>query len=158
MPQSSPSEILTITALRFLSFRPRFKAEVENKLLLKAKEINADPTLINQIIADLEKSKFINDQQLLESYIRHHLTVKKKGPLWIKMHLSRFGLDKLTVSSALRQHAPDTLQMEIIAKIISKLTHGKKSDLSIKAKVFRHLAARGFTPNLIYRTFDGSIY
>lgn len=155
MPQLSPTEILTHTAISFLSYRPRFQAEVENKLLQKAKEIHVNPTLINQIISTLKNSKFIDDQRLLESYIRHHLTEKYKGPLWIRLRLLRLGVDRLTVAAALRQHSPDSLQVKILTKLMSKLLHGKKIDLPTKAKVFRHLASRGFTPGIIYRAFDG---
>lgn len=144
------------TAIRYLSFRPRFKTEIIGRLAKKAEELNiTDPfTLINQIIAFLEKSRFLDDDKLLASFIRSRLLEKRKGPFWIRQKLLRLGLPKYIIDTALKQHAPEGLQIKVITQIIAKKTPLGKLDLRAKAKLYRSLLSRGFPRSLIMAAFD----
>ncbi|MEK7525162.1 MAG: RecX family transcriptional regulator [Patescibacteria group bacterium] len=153
-PQSSnPKAVLESTAIHFLSYRPRFTAEVINRLVKKAKELGlADsPTLINQIIASLEKSGFLDDKKLLESYIRSRLVEKKKGPYWIRQHLVRFGLSKFEIDAALAKFADKPSQLAVIRNYLEQYL---TIDLKTKAGVFRRLVGRGFSASLVAEAFD----
>lgn len=151
-----PKAILENTAIRYLSFRPRFKAEVYTRLARKAEEQNLKDsfTLINQIVESLEKSGFLNDQKLLESYIRTRLCDKSKGPYWIRPRLLHFGLNKNEIDEALKTHASREIQIEVIGKYIAKKCYGANPDLKTKAKLFRALSARGFSGQLITESID----
>ncbi len=164
MPLSQPSDltreeqkaVLENTAIRYLSFRPRFKAEIFTSLCRKAQELNLkDPLiLINQIVISLEKSGFLNDQKLLESYIRTRLRDKIKGPYWIKPHLLHFGLNRDEVETALKVHASRSAQLEVITRFLAKKYHSLDPDLKTKAKLFRTLTARGFSADIVAVAFD----
>jgi len=148
--------ILESTAIRYLSFRPRFKAEIYTRLGRKAEELKLKDsfTLINQIVESLEKSGFLNDQKLLESYIRTRLCDKTKGPYWIRPHLLHFGLNNSEVDEALKTHASREIQIEVIGKFIVKKCPRSNPDLKTKARLFRALSARGFSGQLITEAFD----
>lgn len=154
MPE--PKAILENTAIRYLSFRPRFKAEVYTRLSRRAEELNLKDsfTLINQIVESLEKSGFLNDEKLLESYIHSHLIGKTKGPYWIRPHLLHFGLNKSEIDEALKTHAGREIQVEVLGKFLAKRCSGSKPDLKTKARLFRALSARGFSGQLITAAFD----
>ena len=154
MPE--PKAILESTAIQYLSFRPRFKAEVYTRLGRKAEEQNLKDsfTLINQIVESLEKSGFLDDQKLLESYIRSHLIGKTKGTYWIRPRLLHFGLNKSEIDEALKTHAGREIQVEVIGKFLAKKCHGINPDLKTKARLFRALSARGFSGQLITEAFD----
>ncbi len=159
MPSSPPNKsraILENTAIRFLSFRPRFKAEVINRLAEKALEIGlADPvTLIDKIVESLEKSGFLDDEKLLEGYIRNRLVEKKKGPYWIRQHLLRLDLSKPEIDAALAKYAPKPTQLEVIREYLAK--HPNLTDPKLKAKLFRRLLGRGFSAALVTLAFDDS--
>ncbi len=147
--------VLESTAIRFLSFRPRFRAEVINRLAAKAIEIGlTDPlTLIDQIVESLAKSGFLDDEKLLESYIRNRLVEKKKGPLWIRQHLLHLDLSKLQIDAALAKYAPKSTQLKILRDYLQK--HLTSGDPKLKAKLFRRLLGRGFTASLVSLAFDG---
>ena len=153
---SNPKAALTATAIRFLAYRPRFKAEVITRLAKKAKELGlADPlTLINQIIASLEKSGFIDDDKLLESYIHSRLVEKKKGPYWIRQRLLRFGLSRPEIDAALAKFADKSTQLTVLRNYIQK--HPTTADPKTKAKLFRALISRGFSASLVAEAFDES--
>ncbi|MFZ2202585.1 MAG: RecX family transcriptional regulator [Microgenomates group bacterium] len=160
MPKSAPSNspaVLTNTAIRFLSYRSRFKAEVINRLAKKAKELQIkDPlTLINQITESLERAGFIDDEKNLESFIRYQLETKRKGPYWIKSRLAHYGLTKGEVEASLKENAPPSVQLEIIRRFIEKKTRGIVPDLKTKAKLYRALVGRGFSASLVADAFDG---
>lgn len=164
MPKPSPSNLtsgeqkaaLESTAIRYLSYRPRFKAEVINRLARKAKDLGLTEsfTLINQIVDSLEKSGFLDDRKNLESYIRVRLQEKFKGPYWIKPHLLHLGLSKFDVENALREYASRPVQLEVLRRFLDRKGHGKTLDLKEKAKFFRSLLSRGFGRDLIAHIFD----
>ncbi len=153
---SNPKAALEATAIRFLSFRSRFKAEVINRLAKKAKELGlADPlTLINQIIASLERAGFIDDAKNLAGYIRYRLETKMKGPYWIKSSLLRLGLAKSDIERSLAENAGRELQKNIIRQFIEKKVGGNNVDMKTKAKLFRALISRGFSAALVAEAFD----
>lgn len=157
MPQ--PKAILESTAIQYLSFRPRFKAEIYTRLARKAEELNLEDsfTLINQIVESLEKSGFLDDKKLLESYIRTRLCGKTKGPYWLRPRLLHFGLNKSEIDEALKVHAGREIQIEVIGKFLAKKCPGLKPDLKTKARLFRALSARGFSGRLITEAFDQSL-
>lgn len=156
LSQTDPKVILESTAVRFLSYRPRFKAEVINRLGKKAVEIGlTDPiTLINQIIASLEIAGFIDDEKNLANYIRNRLETKMKGPYWIKSALLHLGLPRNTIDMALAKNAPRELQTTIMRRLIEKKIKSTDIDLKTKAKLYRSLISRGFSASLVAEAFD----
>ena len=157
-PPSNPKAVLMATAIRFLALRSRFKAEVIARLAKKAKELGlADPlTLINQIIASLERAGFIDDAKNLAGYIRYRLETKMKGPYWIKSSLLRLGLAKTDIERSLAENAGRESQKAVIGRFIDKKLRGKSPDLKTKAKLFRALVSRGFSSSLVAEAFDES--
>ena len=155
-PPSNPKAVLMATAIRFLALRSRFKAEVIIRLAKKAKELGlADPlTLINQIIASLERAGFIDDAKNLAGYIRYRLETKMKGPYWIKMSLLRLGVSKIDIDNSLRENAGRELQTEVVRRFIDKKLRGKDVDMKTKARLYRALISRGFSASLVAGAFD----
>lgn len=156
-PPSNPRAALEAVAIRYLSFRPRFRVEVENRLAKKAQELGlADPlTLINQIIKSLEKSGFLDDAKNLESFIRYRLMTKMKGPLWLRAKLRVLGVARSAVDTALRQIATREAQLEVIRRFLAKKSPRRRPDLKTKARLFRALVSRGFPASLVASAFDG---
>lgn len=146
---SNPSAALESTAIRFLSARPRFKAEVINRLAAKAEELKlADPfSLIDQIVASLEKSGFLDDEKLLEGYVRNRLVEKKKGPYWIRQRLVHLGLSKFEIDNALKKFADKPTQLTVLRDYLA--IHPVGSDPKTKARLFRRLLGRGFAASII---------
>ena len=122
----------------------------------KAKELGlADPlTLINQIIASLERAGFIDDAKNLAGYIRYRLETKMKGPYWIKMSLLRLGVSKIDIDNSLRENAGRELQTEVVRRFIDKKLRGKDVDMKTKARLYRALISRGFSASLVAGAFD----
>ena len=158
LTQPEQLSLLKSIAIRYLSFRPRFKSEVIKRLQSKASELqlsNSD-ALINQIISWLEEAKFLDDEKLLESFIRHRQQERSKGTVWIKAKLHQIGLPSSTIDTAIKKYSSNDAQQTAIHKIIHKLSQGHKPDLKTKAKIYRHLIGRGFSYSQIKKVFDAT--
>lgn len=141
-------------ALQLLNLRARFTPEIEGKLFEKAVEFNiASPeNLINQIIADLTKDGFLNDDKLFSSFITYQLETKFKGPFYIKQQLRSKGLKSSQIDEKLRLFATSGKQIQVLNSYIYR--HLKSNDPKLKMRLFRRLVCRGFPPSLVHTSFD----
>ncbi|MBI2587417.1 RecX family transcriptional regulator [Candidatus Amesbacteria bacterium] len=76
-------------SLKFLSYRPRSKKEVETFLRKKTK----DDTLINQTITKLEAAKLINDEEFGRWVIESRSRSRPRGIRLLKQELKQKGVD-----------------------------------------------------------------
>ncbi len=75
-------------SLKFLSYRPRSKKEVETFLRKKTK----DDTLINQTITKLEKANLINDEEFAKWYIESRSRTRPRGHRLLAQELKQKGI------------------------------------------------------------------
>lgn len=154
MPESNPKsdvrQALAVYAGRILSARPYFRAQLQNKLFQRAEKLGfADPeSTISSIIDDLSASGYLNDKYLTEAYIRRQLA-KGYGPKIISLKLRHLGLDRDTISSALKQEASAEAEMASIRKYLLKYRHLEPRKIASK------LYSRGYSGHLIRMAFDG---
>lgn len=157
MPSLLKAEIrqqLLAYAVRLINLRPRFSAEIECKLQNRASQQKwgDQTTLINQIIKLLTRDGFLNDASNLESYLKHQLKDKVKGPRYLRAKLIRLGLPKKQIDQAFTLHLPVSLQLKTLTTYLEKklTSHQPK----VKARLFRRLLGRGFAPTLVLAAFD----
>ena len=77
------------SALKFLSFRPRSRAEVERFLKTKT----SDTTSINQTISKLEKSNLINDEDFAKWLIESRPRSRPRGVRLLSQELKQKGIN-----------------------------------------------------------------
>lgn len=134
------------SALKFLSYRPRSRKEVENFLRRKT----ADHTLINQTIEKLEKAKLINDEEFAKWLIESRSRSRPRGPRLLAIELKSKGIDSETMNDY-RMTTND--EIALAEKALEKKAHlwSKLSEREIKQKVWRFLMTRGFSSSVIAR-------
>lgn len=138
------------SCLRFLSYRPRSQKEVEDYLAKKisqredikfsqAKESN----LIAEIIAKLQKYKYINDLEFAKWWIESRSKSSPRGKRVLKLELIIKGIDKELVEELLDE-LPDQagLAKKALVKKIKKWH--KLSPIEFKKKLYLYLSSRGF--------------
>lgn len=145
MPSSIKNSLFQ-TALRYLGYRDRFKKEIENRL---KKEIykkfpEESLNLIPEILNKLEKAGLINDQELIDNYVKSQ-TKNLRGPLFIKQKLFQMGVSKELIDNSIKKLTTQKSQQIAIKKLIKKHKPNLK-DVKQKAKFQRLLAHRGFNP------------
>lgn len=141
-------------ALRLLNIRERFSGEIQKKLFEKAEELKIDDpvALIDQIILDLKKDKFLDDQKLLASFINYQLLEKVRGPLYIKQSLVRRGVSRVDAQLAIKEHYDSKKESQALKKYLSR--HQKTNDPKEKVRLIRRLLGRGFSYNSLKDKFD----
>ena len=137
-------------ALTYLSYRDRFKKEIEIRL---KKEVNKKYpkkflSLIPTILTKLEKASLINDQDLIDIYIKSQHVSKLRGPYYIKRKLHQMGAPRELVESGVRKLITQESQADAIDKLIKKYQPNLK-ELKNFIKFQRLLIYRGFDINQI---------
>ena len=152
MSQSRSS--LLSYALRLLNIRERFSGELEKKLYQKAEDLKiADPVaLIDQIIQDLKRDKFLDDQKLFASFINYQLVEKVRGPLHIKQSLIRRGVSRADAQAGIRTYYDPKIENQALKRYLSK--HSNLADVKVKNRLIRRLLGRGFSYPSLLRLFD----
>ena len=141
-------------ALRLLNLRERFAGEIEKKLYKKAEELKIDDqvALIDQIISDLKKDKFLDDQKLLASFVNYQLVEKVRGPLYIKQQLLRRGVSRADSEAGIRTYYDPKKESQALKKYLSR--HQKTNDPKERVRLIRRLLGRGFSYNSLKDKFD----
>ncbi|MGT2934370.1 recombination regulator RecX [Streptococcus castoreus] len=131
-------------ALYFISFQQRSKKQVSD--YLHKQEI--DSSIIPEIIAHLEKDKWIDDQNYMENYIRQNKLNNDNGPQVLKQKLIQKGIPAADIDIALAQ----TDFSDLAQKVAQKLYRKYQAKLPIKAlkdKITQVLMLKGFSYELI---------
>jgi regulatory protein len=142
---------LSQTALRYLGYRDRFKKEIETRLkkqIIKKKFPEDSFSLIPNILTKLEKAGLINDQELINTYIKNQQSSKLRGPFAIKQRLMQMGATKDLIDSSINKLVTEETQNINIDKLLKK-HQPDLGDIKAVLKFQRLLSYRGFDSRLI---------
>ncbi len=107
-----------------------------------------DPgAIIEEILQDLAKSGYLNDEYLAGAYIRRQLS-KGYGPKLISMKLKFMGLDSATVAKCLKSEVTEEQELASIKRYCQK---NARLD---QRKLVSKLYLRGYSGQLIKNTID----
>lgn len=108
MPVSSQTDDLRAILMRYvgriLNRQPYFSSQIRQKLSKKLLQITgqSQTSIIDEIIDDLKKAKYLNDDYLLEGYINNKLQ-KLQGPKIITFKLKQLGIKSAQVQDMLNK-------------------------------------------------------
>lgn len=140
-------------ALKFLSYRPRSKKELLDRLKRKGFSVEE----INTVIRSLEQAGLINDQNLSMELFTYSLERKPLGKKGIRAFLARRGIDKELVHKTLSAHTGD-MEEESAKRFVEKKFKSLKNypEDVVKRRLWGMLQRRGFSAEVIQRVI-GSI-
>jgi regulatory protein len=134
------------SALRFRSYRPRSKKEIEEYLTKKG----FDEALIDKAIVFLSSSKLLDDEAFAQMLCRDKLHLKPVGKQVMRQHLFKKGIDKETTEKVLdenyTQEQEEHLALAEAEKKLKRLS--SLPPLVIKRKLYDHLLRRGYNSSL----------
>jgi SOS response regulatory protein OraA/RecX len=132
-----------------LNRQPYFRNRLRDKLIQRAKKLSFCDAYdtIDEILFDLSKSGYLNDQVLANGYVRRQLS-KGYGPKIIFLKLLRLNLEKDKISLAIEEEATPEAQLETISKLKAK--YSKYDRYKLTAKLY----GRGFSSSIINKAFD----
>lgn len=146
-PSDKRSNLIKYAAF-CLNRRPYFREVLRQKLVQRAKKLKLSNTssVILEILNDLQKNGYLDDQYLAEAFARRQLS-KCYGPKIISLKLHHLKLGNDVINQALDE-ADIEKQIEAIKRYISK---NNRQD---KYKLISKLYSRGFNSSVINKVFD----
>ncbi len=131
---------------RYCVYQDRCHQEVEQKL----KAMNMIPEARAQIISELIKQDFLNEERFAMSYVRGKFNQKGWGRIRLKQELKRRQITDYLIRKALKQiKESDYLKQlsNLAAKKYKQL--GKDNSWAAKTKLKNHLLYKGYELHLV---------
>jgi regulatory protein len=140
-------------ALKLLARRSRSEGELRDRLLANSR---ATPEEIQSCIARLKELGLVDDRRFVESYARSRLSSKPVGRQRLARQLAAKAVDRKTIDEVLSQIFEIEDEESLLVQVIENHVrlHGRPQDRTAKARLFAHLARRGFEYDLIRRNLQ----
>ena len=127
-------------ALYQISFKQRTEDEV--KKYLEKHEI--DSQYIPEIIENLKKENWINDEQYVETYLSQNLNTGDKGAYVLKQKLIQKGINSQLIDQKLANLDFSPLSEKVAQKLLRIYQH-KLSTKILKDKIIQNMMNKGFS-------------
>ncbi len=150
--KSPPRNKALDTALRILTRRDHSRYELVQKL----KRRGFSRENIDDAVASCERFDYINDDRTVHVYIRQ-LKHKGYGKKRIQLELKKKGFRSSHIQGILDQSVSETDEREGAERILKKNIkrfEREKEALKRRAKIYRFLHAKGFSPAIIAEMVD----
>ena len=151
--QNSKLSNAKIDAIRFLSYRPRSKWEIEKKLYDKKYQLN----IIKDTINWLKEENLINDRDFAIQWIRYQVGKKPAGRIKLRNELFKKGIDRKIIDSAIDSFFEQDENELVLAKQLIKKKQFSLHSKNIKlepAKIISLLKRQGFSNSVIQRIYE----
>lgn len=137
----------TIKLMQFCAYRDRSHKEVEEKL----KEMNMIPAAKEQIIIQLMREDFLNEERFARSFVRGKFRIKKWGKIKIKQELKFRDISAPIIKLALTEISEIDYQTSLSELAEKKLVLIKESNpYKKKKKLLNYLLQKGYESHLVY--------
>ena len=131
---------------RYCVYQDRCHQEVEQKL----KSMNMIPEARAQIISELIKDDFLNEERFAISYVRGKFNQKGWGKIKIRQELKRRQISDYLLQKALNQINEDNYRNKLHELAVKKFKQlGKSQTWATKSKLKNYLTYKGYEIGLI---------
>lgn len=153
---ASAGQELAARAVRLLAVREHSVQELRRKLRrtrTPGSADNPDDADIEAVLEDLQRDGLLSEERFVEAFVRSRLG-RGQGPAKIRAGLMERGVARELVDDALDQPDQDAEFWRDRARTVQtrRFGAGPPVDRADWAKRARFLSARGFGPDVIYRT------
>ncbi len=128
--------------------------DIEKKLF----DWKVEPEISQQVIHQLIKEKFIDEERYIRFFVKDKFTFNRWGKIKIKWQLKAKNIYGKKVDEEL-SHIDMNEYKETLSHLLkTKKTSIKETDpYKIKSSLIRYASSRGFEPDLIYQIIDDDI-
>lgn len=151
-PKTRPTlQQARLKAEKYCAYQERSQLEVKNKLM----GMGLTVAETNEILVDLVRDNFINEERFAYAFAKGKLKIKKWGNRKITMALKNKGITEGLIQKVLKEIDPDLYIVELRFNIEKKSRLMKETDPWKKAgKLKQFLIGKGFEPELVFREVD----
>jgi regulatory protein len=133
-------------AVRFLSYRPRSRTEVER--YLRGKAIAED--VVVDVIARLEQARYLDDESFARFWVENREKFKPRGQRALRYELRQKGVNERVISDVLSGLDDEATAWRAIESRLDRWTN--LPDAEFRQKVLGYLSRRGFDYSTISTT------
>jgi len=131
-------EMAYLSAIRYISYRPRAKAEVKKYLLKR----QCRSEVISYVLDRLEAGGLVNDAQFAQNWVENRMEFRPRGRKAIEYELRQHGIDPQLIETSIE--VIDEEEMAFLAARKQARKIDKSNWREFRQKMLRHLAQRGF--------------
>jgi regulatory protein len=149
-----------LKALRLLKSRLRSAKELRSKL----REKEFSPSVIEEVIENLNTLGLINDDKFARAYVHDALLKKASGRRLLQQQLTARGISRDLINTVLSDLLPEneeeSLLLSAAKSYINRLRKSRKKndEEKIRNRTVQHLIRRGFSFNQIIKTVKPLIH
>ena len=151
-PKTRPTlQQARLKAEKYCAYQERSQQEVKNKLIGMGLSISET----NEILVELVRGNFINEERFAYAFAKGKLKIKKWGNRKITIALKNKGITEALIQKVLREIDPHQYIEELRFNIEKKYRTIKENDPWKRAgKLKQYLIGKGFEPELVFREVD----
>jgi len=152
MKTQTISENCLATALRILTQRDHSCSELSKKLI----DRGFSQDQIKWAVSECSRLHYLDDERYADIYA-HQLQRKGYGCHRIQQKLIAKGLPGQVIASCLENYCRDKVQIQSCRQVMHKKLKGNQAiegSAKIKARLYRFLFSRGFSPAIIRQVMD----
>ena len=139
------------SAVKYISKRLRSEKEMIGYLEKKT----LDTYIIDNIIDDLKRQNFINDERFARAYINDKLTLSNVGIIKIKHDLEILGVSREIIEDEISHIDNNNTNDKLEKMIIKKISHNHKySNYILKDKIINEMVNLGYDRTLVIELID----
>ncbi len=133
---------------RFCAYRERCHSEVRSKLL----EIKVYGDQLEQVITELIKENYLNEERYARSYVRGKFKINRWGRNKIVQHLSAKHISEYCIRKAWSEIDPEEYE-RVLKSILRKYKETKKglSATQLSRVLVQYAVSRGFELDIVYK-------
>jgi regulatory protein len=132
------------------------RAHSEGELISKMERAGYTASEVADTIAELRRRRYVDDLSFALAFAQGARSHRHWGPVRIAHGLRRRGLSELHIRRAVAEAFPEG-EVEPAAEVLARFRRsqrGRGTPLQRKARAYRHLYARGFSPEAIRRVLN----
>lgn len=142
-------------AMKLIGLRRRSEAEIRQRL----EEKSATPELVEEIVEELYRYRYLDDEAFAESYINDRINFRPAGRYAIKNELIRKGISPKIIEDKLSGLLGKEKELDLAGALIRKKirTAGKSDTDKMRSKLIFHLKSRGFSSDIISQAMKNAL-
>ncbi len=139
-------------ALRLLSYRDRSEKEIRTKL----QQIGYDGAIIEWVIDELKRLKFLDDERFAQSFAQTQMITRPVGEYYLRRELKNKGLEEPLIEQTIEQVFQEKDQSVVALELAAqrKKRYGNLDEIKAKKRVSDFLLRRGFDWDVVAEVME----
>ena len=139
-------------ALNFLSYRDRSEKEIRTKL----KNVGYEENIIDWVIGELKRLKFLDDQRFAQSYAQTQMITRPVGEYFLKRELKQKGVAEELIEQTVEKAYEEKDQFSVALELAQQRKRRYKDidEMKARKRVSDFLLRRGFSWDVVAEVME----